>query len=222
MQVTVGRIGRAHGVRGYVMVGVRTDEPELRFAVGSRLDTDPVAVGPLTIAAARWHSGELLVRFEGITDRTVAEGLRGTWLQVGSDTLAPPSDPDEFRDSDLIGLSVRTVSGMTVGEVTDVLHYGQDLLVVRQNAGASDSGGAAGASVAGGAAGALGAGGAAGALGAGGVAGGGTAGALGAGGAIGAGGAAGAAEVMVPFVKAIVTDVDVAAGTVVIDPPPGL
>ena len=209
MQVTVGRIGRAHGVRGYVMVGVRTDEPELRFAVGSRLDTDPVAVGPLTIAAARWHSGELLVRFEGITDRTVAEGLRGTWLQVGSDTLAPPSDPDEFRDSDLIGLSVRTVSGMTVGEVTDVLHYGQDLLVVRQDAGASDSGGAAGASsVAGGAAGASGAGG--------------VAGAGGAGGAVGAGGASGAAEVMVPFVKAIVTDVDVAAGTVVIDPPPGL
>jgi 16S rRNA processing protein RimM len=165
MQVTVGRIGRAHGVRGYVVVGVRTDEPELRFAVGSRLDTDPADVGPLTVAAVRWHSGELLVRFDGVTDRTAAEGLRGTWLRVESGTLAPLSDPDEFRDTDLIGLSVRTASGDPVGEVTDVLHYGQDLLAVRQGT---------------------------------------------------------APEILVPFVKAIVTEVDVAAGTLVIDPPPGL
>src|ERR1700691_4480361 len=98
MQVTVGRIGRAHGVRGYVMVGVRTDEPELRFAVGSRLGTEPELIGPLTVAAVRWHSGELLVRFDGFTDRTAAEGLRGTWLRVESGALAPPRDPDEFRD----------------------------------------------------------------------------------------------------------------------------
>ena len=65
MQVTVGRIGRPHGIRGDVVVGVRTDEPELRFAQGSRLDTDPAGVGPLTVAGNSWHSGELLVRFEG-------------------------------------------------------------------------------------------------------------------------------------------------------------
>lgn len=165
MQVTVGRVGRAHGVRGYVVVGVRTDEPESRFAVGSRLDTDPPAVGPLTVAAARWHSGELLVRFEGVADRTAAEGLRGTWLRVDSSSLAPLPDPDEFRDTDLIGLSVAVADGTPVGEVTDVLHHGQDLLAVRRGDGA---------------------------------------------------------EILVPFVKAIVTDVDVAAGTLVIDPPPGL
>ena len=165
MEVTVGRIGRAHGIRGYVVVGVRTDEPQLRFAVGSRLDTDPAATGPLTVAAARWHSGELLVRFEGVTDRTVAEGLRGTWLRVDSASLTPLPDPDEFRDTDLIGLSVRTTDGTPVGEVTDVLHHGQDLLSVRPADGA---------------------------------------------------------EVLVPFVKAIVTEVDVAGGTLVIDPPPGL
>ena len=44
MLVTVGRIGRPHGIRGDVVVGVRTDEPELRFAPGSRLGTDPVPV----------------------------------------------------------------------------------------------------------------------------------------------------------------------------------
>ena len=95
MQVTVGRIGRPHGIRGDVVVGVRTDEPELRFAPGSRLDTDPAGVGPLTVAATRWHSGELLVRFQGISDRTAAAELGGTWLTAtpasGICTCSTPS-----------------------------------------------------------------------------------------------------------------------------------
>ena len=131
MQVTVGRIGRPHGIRGDVVVGVRTDEPELRFAQGSRLDTDPADLGPLTVAGTKWHSGELLVRFEGISDRDAAAELRGTWLTVDSATIAPPADPDEFRDSDLVGLSVRTVDGTQVGTVDDVLHSGQDVLVIK-------------------------------------------------------------------------------------------
>jgi len=167
MQVTVGRIGRPHGIRGDVVVGVRTDEPELRFAVGSRLDTDRPDVGPLTVAAVHWHSGTLLVRFDGVTDRDAAGELRGTWLRVDSGSLAAPDDPDEFRDHDLIGLSVRTADGTVVGVVADVLHPGQDVLAVRPSAG---SGG----------------------------------------------------EILVPFVKAIVTEVDIAAGMLVIDPPPGL
>jgi 16S rRNA processing protein RimM len=131
LHVTVGRIGRPHGIRGDVVVGVRTDEPELRFAKGSRLDTDPADLGPLTVAGIKWHSGELLVRFEGIGDRDAAGELRGTWLTVDSATIAPPQDPDEFRDADLVGLSVRTVDGTQVGTVDDVLHSGQDVLVIK-------------------------------------------------------------------------------------------
>src|SRR5580698_4093237 len=117
MQVTVGRIGRPHGVRGAVVVGVRTDEPELRFAPGSRLDTDPVGVGPLTVVSTRWHSGELLVRFDGINDRTVAAGLGGTWLFVDAATLGDTGDPDSFRDTDLVGLTAVTTDGAVVGSV---------------------------------------------------------------------------------------------------------
>ena len=131
MQVTVGRIGRAHGVRGDVVVGVRTDEPELRFAPGSRLDTDPVGVGPLTVAGYRWHSGDLLVRFAEIRDRDAAAELGGTWLMVDSAALGALDDPDEFRDGDLVGLAVRTVAGDAVGTVDDVLHSGQDVLVIK-------------------------------------------------------------------------------------------
>ena len=166
MQVNVGRIGRPHGIRGEVVVGVRTDEPEARFAVGARLDTDPPGKGPLTVAAVRWQSGELIVRFKGIKDRTVAGELGGTWLSIDSAALAPLDDPDEFRDHEIVGLTVRTAAGVVVGEVTDVLHHGQDLLAIKP--------------------------------------------------------ASAGPEVLVPFVKAIVTDVDVAGGALVIDPPPGL
>ena len=165
MQVTVGRIGRPHGIRGDVVVGVRTDEPELRFARGSRLDTDPADVGPLTVAGTKWHSGELLVRFEGIGDRDAAAELRGTWLTVDSATIAPPADPDEFRDADLVGLSVRTLDGTPVGTVDDVLHSGQDVLVIKSPDGR---------------------------------------------------------DIMIPFVKPLVPEVDVAAGYLAINPPEGL
>ena len=80
---------------------------------------DPVGVGPLTVRATRWHSGELIIRFDGVRDRTAAAELRGTWLSVDSGTLDSPDDPDEFRDHELVGLSVRTTSGSIVGVVTD-------------------------------------------------------------------------------------------------------
>src|SRR5262245_37318406 len=105
MQVVVGRIGRPHGIRGELSVEPRTDEPEARFAVGSVLLTDPAAAGPLTVVSARPHQGWLLVAFEGIADRTVAESLRGVLLWVDSADLPPPADPDEFHDHDLVGLA---------------------------------------------------------------------------------------------------------------------
>jgi 16S rRNA processing protein RimM len=140
MRVTVGRIGRPHGIRGEVVIGVRTDEPDLRFAVGATLDAaeradEPAGGARLTVAAARWHSGQLLVAFAGIADRTAAAELTGRWLTVDASQLPEIGDPDEFRDHELIGLSVRTRAGDPVGVVADVLHYGQDLLVVRRTDG---------------------------------------------------------------------------------------
>ncbi len=168
MQLVVGRVGRPHGLRGEVTVEVRTDDPDQRFVAGSSLATVPDDRGPLTIAGSRWHSGRLLVQFEGYADRDSADTLRGTMLAIDSDEVAPLDDPEEYYDHDLIGLTVITVSGEQVGAVADVLHHGQDLLVID-----------------------------------------------------GAGPRSGA-EILVPFVAALVPQVDVAAGRLVIDPPPGL
>ncbi|WP_113699977.1 ribosome maturation factor RimM [Nonomuraea lactucae] len=132
MQLVVGRIGRPHGVRGDVTVEVRTDDPELRFAAGTSIATDPSSRGPLVVESSRWHKGSLLLSFAGVADRDAAEELRGTMLVIDSADVAPSEDPDEFHDHQLIGLTVVTASGEEVGEVTDVLHHGQDLLVVRR------------------------------------------------------------------------------------------
>ena len=96
MQVVVGRIGRPHGIRGEVTVEVRTDSPDARFATGSVLTTDPARLGPITVAAARWHSGRLLLSVEGVHDRGEAEALRGIVLsaEVPDDEL--PEDPEEL------------------------------------------------------------------------------------------------------------------------------
>ncbi len=130
MQLVVGRVTRPHGVRGEVSVEVRTDDPDLRFAVGRVMATDPAAAGPLTVESVRWHSGRLLIRFAGVGDRNQAEELRGTWLTLDSAEVGPTGDPDEFHDHELIGLAVVTTSGEPVGRVTDVRHFGQDLLVI--------------------------------------------------------------------------------------------
>lgn len=122
MQLVVGRIAKAHGIGGEVAVDVRTDDPEHRYANGASLDTDPPERGPLTVASTRWHSGRLLVRFDGVADRNTAESLQGTLLVADSETSRDGGDADEFWDHDLIGLTAVTTDGTVIGTVTELLH----------------------------------------------------------------------------------------------------
>jgi 16S rRNA processing protein RimM len=136
LRLVVGRIGKAHGLRGEVTVEVRTDDPELRFAPGAVLDTDPALRGPLTVASGRVQGGRLVLRFEGVADRTGAEGLRNTLLIVEADPDELPEDPDEFYDHQLVGLRVVTVDGQQVGTVAEMLHLPtQDLFAVTRQDG---------------------------------------------------------------------------------------
>lgn len=136
MQVIVGRIGRAHGIKGEVAIEVRTDEPDRRFPVDGTLVTVSDPPRTLTITATRWHGGRLLVRFKGVPDRTAAEQLRNLEVQAEIGEDERPEDPDEFYDRDLIGLRVRTTDGEEAGEVITVVHLPlQDLLEIRRPAG---------------------------------------------------------------------------------------
>ncbi|MGW2368112.1 ribosome maturation factor RimM [Streptomyces sp. NPDC001667] len=133
MQLVVGRIGRAHGIKGEVTVEVRTDDPELRLGPGAVLATDPAGVGPLTIETGRVHSGRLLLRFVGVKDRTGAEALRNTLLIAEVDPEETPEDPEEFYDHQLIDLDVVTADGTEIGRITEIAHLpSQDLFIVER------------------------------------------------------------------------------------------
>jgi 16S rRNA processing protein RimM len=136
VRVVVARIARAHGIRGDVVLEVRTDEPDRRLQVGSVLLTTPAVAGPLTLQDVRDHSGRLLARFLGVDDRGAAEALRGVLLEAEVDPDERPEDPEEFYDHQLVGLSVVDRSGTTLGRVADVVHLpGQDLLAVTRSDG---------------------------------------------------------------------------------------
>lgn len=141
--VVVGRIGRPHGVRGLATVEVRTDDPDLRFAPGTALLTDPPERGPLTVVDRRWHSGTLLLQLadpsgEVYATREAVDELRNTLFLVPVADLPEIEDPDSYYDHQLVGLSVRLPDDTVVGEVTGVRHEAQDLLVVRRP-GAADA-----------------------------------------------------------------------------------
>lgn len=132
----MGRVGKPHGIRGEVTVELRTDEPERRFAAGAMLRTERprglAAPWPaLTIASTRWHQSTLLVRFEELTDRSIAESARGLLLHATVSADESPDDPEEFYDHQLVGLGAVDLEGHTLGEVTGVVHGAQDLLQIR-------------------------------------------------------------------------------------------
>lgn len=130
VELLVGKIGRAHGLRGDVAIDVRTDEPDRRFADGVSFDT---RCGRLELKSSHWHGQRLLATFVGVTDRTAAEALSGVELRVGVPAYERPDDPEEFYDHQLIGLAAVTDAGAALGEVSEVLHLpAQDVLVVRR------------------------------------------------------------------------------------------
>ncbi len=140
MELVVGRVVKAHGLTGELVVDVRTDDPEERFAPGTRLrlrhpraEAGPEAVGrEAVVESSRPHGARMLVRVVGVADRDAADALRGHVFLIDTAELPPIDDPDEFYDHQLEGLVVRTRDGREIGSVAEVLHTGgTDLLSVR-------------------------------------------------------------------------------------------
>lgn len=166
MRVVVGRIGRAHALRGEVTVEVRTDVPEDRFSPGAVVHLTGRTGLPdqVTITGRRWQNARLVLSLEGIADRNAAEALRGA--MVTADVDLTDTSGDEYHDLALVGLAVKHVEGTVLGQVREVLHLpGQDVLAVER----PDGG-----------------------------------------------------EVLVPFVRQLVPEVDLASGHLVVDLPDGL
>jgi 16S rRNA processing protein RimM len=139
MELVVGRVAKSHGVRGEVIVEVRTDEPELRFATGTVLRgrrPKSETTTEYTVTAAREHSGRLLVSLRGVDDRNTADALRGVLFVIDSADVPRSDDSDEFYDHELEGLPVRLIDGTPLGTVSEVLHSSAgELLSVRADGG---------------------------------------------------------------------------------------
>ncbi|WP_159500070.1 ribosome maturation factor RimM [Microbacterium sp. 18062] len=168
-QLRVGRLVKAHGLKGALKVELYTDDPDGRFATGASFtlqvpDSSPWFGKSVTVREFRWMNSHPVLFLEGVDDRSTAESLVRAILWIDQDADAEPTEDDAWFDHQLVGLDV-VRDGAVVGRVARVDHLpAQDLLIVDT----------------------------------------------------------GENEVLVPFVKAIVPEVDIRAGRVVVTPPPGL
>ena len=122
----VGRITKAHGLRGEVLVLLVSDREE-RLARGSVLESDR---GPLRVTASRRHHDRWIVTFDGVSTREGAEALRGVLLRA-----EPVAGGDELWVHELIGCTVRTPDGVERGTVESVMdNPAADLLVLDSGA----------------------------------------------------------------------------------------
>lgn len=123
-RVEVGRILRPHGIRGEVVVEPFS-EIEKRFEAGAEL---LLASRSVTIAEVRPHRGALLVRFEGVADRTAADALRGGVLEVPREAV-PEAPEGTWYYFELVGCRCLDRREGDLGEVADVVEDGGGLLL---------------------------------------------------------------------------------------------
>ncbi|WP_448005005.1 ribosome maturation factor RimM [Agromyces bauzanensis] len=138
-QLRVGRLTKAHGLKGALKLELYTDDPERRFVPGAEFSLQVPADSPwhgkhLKLRELRWYNGHPVGFFEGVDDRTAAESLVKAILWVDHvDQEAP--EPDAWYDHQLVGLTVLR-DGEKVGEITHVDHLpAQDLLIVKTRSG---------------------------------------------------------------------------------------
>ena len=134
--VLVGRIARAHGIRGQVIIDPATDFPDERFKPGSVLHVcrDGI-VESVIVESVRFHRGRPIVGLGGIETMNAAETFAGFELRVNIDALQP-LPTGAYYHHDLIGCSVSTAAGETIGRVKGVEGEGTgSRLVVERGAG---------------------------------------------------------------------------------------
>ena len=139
----VGRVRRAHGIRGELVVESLTDAPDAVFAAGRRvfagtrdgsLSRDGLE---LKIGHATPFKGGWIVGFHGIADRSAAESWRDRYLLLPENEIQPPGAGEVFVH-DLVGIQVLLADGGVVGEVSQVLQLPQGLVMeVARDAGRS-------------------------------------------------------------------------------------
>ncbi len=133
-QLRVGRLVKAHGLKGALKLELYTDDPDRRFTPGAVFTLQVPTSSPwhgstLTLAELRWYNGQPVGFFEGVADRTAAESLVKAILWIDQDAEEEPEE-DAWYDFQLVGLRAQR-DGEEVGRIVRVEHFpAQDLLVI--------------------------------------------------------------------------------------------
>ncbi|GAB2513528.1 ribosome maturation factor RimM [Paramicrobacterium agarici] len=129
----VGRLTKAHGLKGALKLELYTDDPDRRFVPGAAFSLQVPTSSPwhgssIVLTELRWYNGSPVAFFEGVTDRTAAETLVRAILWT--DDTEQPAEDNAWYDHQLVGLRVLR-DGAEVGSVSRVDHLpSQDLLIV--------------------------------------------------------------------------------------------
>ena len=116
--LVVGRVARAHGNKGQVIVNPETDFADDRFQVDRILIVgDPGT--PRRVTSARFQSGRPIIGLEGIDSMDAAEGLAGAELKMRVRDLGPLPEGTYYRH-DLVGCEVQDTDGRLIGVVSSV------------------------------------------------------------------------------------------------------
>ncbi|BBA34594.1 ribosome maturation factor RimM [Methylocaldum marinum] len=129
--VVVGEIGGAFGVRGWLKVRSYTDPADNILSYSPWLIGDEKKRSLYKVIDGQQHGGSVLAHLEGVNTRDQALQLTGLCIFVDRDRFEP-AKPGEFYWADLVGIEVRTTSGMSLGAVTGMMETGaNDVMVVR-------------------------------------------------------------------------------------------
>lgn len=116
----VGRVARAHGNKGQVIVNPETDFPDRRFREGQTLLVGPEAAAvPRRILDVRFHRGRPIIGLEGIGTMNDAEALAGAELWMSGEAIEPLPENTFYRH-ELVGCEVRDTEDRLIGRVASV------------------------------------------------------------------------------------------------------
>jgi 16S rRNA processing protein RimM len=130
--VVIGKIIGTYGNRGMVKIFPLTDFPE-RFLKMSKMTLENDGnIREYTVSQAKKHQKYIVVKYDQVTDMTMAETLKGSLIKISKDELMPLPE-GSFYIFDIIGLEVYSVDGEFIGVVEDVLQTGANDVYVINN-----------------------------------------------------------------------------------------
>jgi 16S rRNA processing protein RimM len=139
-KLRVGRLVKAHGLKGALKLELYTDSPDQRFRAGQELELQVPETSEwfgktVKVAELRFYNQSPVLFLEGIQDRSQAETLVKAILLIETDLEQLPEDPEAWYDHQLVGLTA-LVGDETVGKVIRVDHLpAQDLLAIETSNG---------------------------------------------------------------------------------------